>query len=211
MTLTVKKIKSSDALPFILNIHYARRRPSISFAYGLFEEDNLIGICTYGSPPSPAVSRGVMGDEHKNKVLELNRLCLLHNRKNEASFLVANSLKLLPRPRAIVSYADSMQNHVGIVYQACNFIFTGTTPQSYDFTSKDGTHPRHCYDHSNNNKIRVIRSAKHRYIYFIGSKSEIKTMKKLLRYPILPYPKRDNESVNEICKIVNKPLDEFFI
>lgn len=31
----VLPIERRDALPFILNIHYARRIPSISYAYGL--------------------------------------------------------------------------------------------------------------------------------------------------------------------------------
>lgn len=34
---------------------------------------------------------------------------------------------------------------------------------------------------------------KHRYIYFIGNKSEVKAMKAKLTWPILPYPKGDGE------------------
>ncbi|MDD4242724.1 MAG: hypothetical protein PHG08_00290 [Bacilli bacterium] len=211
MNYSVKLIQNKHTHPFIMNIHYAKRIPSISFAYGLFDDDELIGIVTYGQPGSPAVTKNVMGENYKDRVLELNRLCLLYNRKNEASFLVSHSLKLLPRPKCIVSYSDHAENHVGIVYQACNFIFTGTTPQSYDFTSKNGTHPRHCYDNKDGNKIRVIRSAKNRYVYFIGSRSEIKTMKKLLLYPILPYPKIDQLVLIKEEKLEPKlTLDDWF-
>jgi hypothetical protein len=36
------------------------------------------------------------------------------------------------------------------------------------------------------------RSSKHRYIYLVGSKSDRRAMRRDLRYPILPYPKKDN-------------------
>jgi hypothetical protein len=86
MKLTVKQILSKEAHYFILNCHYAKRLPSISFAYGLFEQDILIGICTFGSPASAPLCVGLMGAEHRSLVIELNRLYLVHNRKNEASF-----------------------------------------------------------------------------------------------------------------------------
>lgn len=186
MNLTVKKIESKEAHPFILNIHYAKRLPSISYAYGLFEDDELIGIVTYGSPASAPLCRGLMGDEFKHKVIELNRLCLKYNRKNEASYLVSNSIKLLPKDKAIVSYADTAQSHQGIVYQACNFLFTGTTKPRTDMAAKDGKHPRH---HSGDRTNRVYRSAKHRYVYLHGSKTQKRQMLSNLKYSIYNYPK----------------------
>jgi hypothetical protein len=66
------------------------------------------------------VARGICGKEQESIVVELNRLCLLDNDKNQASFLVANSMKLLPKPTIVISYADTGQGHVGYVYQACN-------------------------------------------------------------------------------------------
>ncbi len=193
MNLEVRVIESKQAYPFILNIHYAKRIPSISFAYGLYEGEDLIGICTFGQPASPYLCTGIMGVEYKSKVLELNRLCLLYNRKNEASYFVGKCLNLLPKPRVIVSYADSAQNHLGIIYQACNFMFTGTTKPRTDIASDDGKHSRH---HNGDRSKRVYRSAKHRYVYLIGSKTDKKVMKRLLKYPVMDYPKikETNES-----------------
>lgn len=91
--LIVKKISRYECSDFILNIHYAKRWPSISYAYGLFEDFELIGAVTYGTPPSAPLRRGLCGDGFVTRVLELNRLCLKYNRKNEASFLVGHSLK----------------------------------------------------------------------------------------------------------------------
>lgn len=184
--MKILPIKPEEASPWILQKHYARRLPSISFAFGLYEENCLKGIITYGVPASPFLCVGVCGETYKDLVLELNRLCLLENKKNEASFLVANSLKLLPKPTIVVSYADTAMGHVGYVYQACNFLFTGTTKERTDMAAEDGKHSRHNKGDPN---IRINRSAKHRYVYFCGSKKDKKTLKNALRYKTEPYPK----------------------
>ena len=177
----LKNKKLAD--PFIFDIHYAKRKPSISFAYGLYDEDELIGVCTFGSPASPSLCKGIAGV----KVIELNRLVLKHNRKNEASYLVGQSLKLLPKPKIVVSYADTAQNHTGIVYQATNFLFTGTSKPRTDMAGKDGKHSRH---HLGDRTKRVFRSAKHRYVYINANKTDKKQLLKDLNYPIMEYPKK---------------------
>ena len=192
MKYEVKKINYNDTKPFILNIHYAKRMPSISFAYGLFLSNELVGIVSYGSPASPSLCKGIACINNKSFVIELNRLVLKYNLKNEASMLVGKSLKLLPKPKIIVSYADTNQDHVGFIYQATNFYFTGTTKPRTDMAGKNGKHSRH---HLGDKTKRIFRSAKHRYVYVIGNKKDKKKLFKELKYPILNYPK-NNKVVN---------------
>ena len=183
----VVQIPYSATKDWILNIHYAKRMPSISFAYGLYRHDEMVGMVSYGTPASPFLCKGICGEEHKKSVIELNRLVLKDNLPNEASFLVSRSLKLLPKPKVVVSYADTAQDHAGIIYQACNFLFTGTTKPRTDMAGKDGKHSRH---HLGDRQNRINRSAKHRYVYFIGSKKDKKTLRNALRYTIEDtYPK----------------------
>ena len=172
---------------WILNIHYAKRMPSISYAYGLYLYDEMVGMVSYGSPASPSLCKGICGEEHKADVIELNRLVLKDNLPNEASFLVAKSLKMLPKPKVVVSYADTAQDHLGIIYQATNFLFTGTTKARTDIAGKDGKHSRH---HLGDKTKRINRSSKHRYVYFIGNKKQKKILRNALRYDIQDcYPK----------------------
>jgi hypothetical protein len=182
----VKKITYEETKPFILNLHYAKRMPSISYAYGLFENNELVGIISYGSPASPPLCRGIAGDKNKALVIELNRLVLKYNRKNQASLLIGASFKLLPKPRIIVSYADKAQDHLGVVYQATNFMFTGTSKPRTDMASKEGKHPRH---HLGDRSKRVYRSAKHRYVYILGNKRDKKRLMNDLKYKVMDYPK----------------------
>ena len=93
----VKAITRKETEPFIIGIHYAKRWPSITWSFGLFDGGELVGVCTYGTPASATLKRGICGDELKDSVIELNRLCLRDNKKNEASFLVSSSLRLLPK------------------------------------------------------------------------------------------------------------------
>ena len=171
----------------ILNVHYAHRLPSISYAYGLFDEDEMVGCITFGSPASPSLVKGVCGGQYRKEVIELNRLVLKNNHPNEASYLASQALKMLPKPRVVVSYADTAQGHVGTIYQATNFLFTGTTKPRTDIDTGD-KHSRH-YEGITDYSKRKFRSAKHRYIMLLGSKVERKHMQKALRYQILPYPK----------------------
>jgi len=183
----IKKISYQDTKPFILDIHYAKRMPSISYAYGLFKLNDLVGIISYGSPASPSLCKGIAGEQNKSLVIELNRLVLKHNRKNEASILIGASFKLLPKPKIVVSYADTQQNHYGVVYQATNFLFTGTSKPRTDMAGKNGKHSRH---HLGDKTKRVHRSAKHRYVYILGNKKEKKELLKALNYKIQEYPKK---------------------
>jgi len=189
---------------FILNIHYAHRMPSISYAFGLYEDDELVGVCTYGKPPSSTLQKGVCGEKYAKNVWELNRLVLKNNKPNEASYFVSRTLKMLPRPMIIVSFADTKQNHLGIIYQATNFIYTGLSAKRTDWKIKGMEH-KHGITVADEfrgvkNRSKAIRekygdrfyleprSRKHRYIYFIGSKVEKKKMKKSLNYKIEEYP-----------------------
>jgi len=90
----VEQIKTDKTKPFILKKHYARRMPSISYAFGLFTDEGMIGVVTFGSPASPPLVVGVCGEEYKKYVIELNRLVVNKDAPvNSASFLVSNAIK----------------------------------------------------------------------------------------------------------------------
>jgi len=202
----VAQISRMECSPYILEIHYAKRWPSISYAFGLFNDDCLCGVVTYGSPPSSTLKRGIAGDTYKNDVLELNRLCLKNNEKNEASILVGKSLAMLPKNKLIVSFADTDQDHYGVVYQATNFIYCGLSAKRTDWKvkGKEHLHGQTIADEFRGVKNRAQamrdkygddfylkpRSRKHRYIYVLGSKTFRKHATRAIKYKQLPYPKR---------------------
>jgi hypothetical protein len=207
----VSHIPKHDTHDLLLNKHYARRLPNISYAFGLFHDGELRGVVTYGKPPSNHLCSGICGPQYGHLVIELNRLCLVSNEPNEASRLVAGSLKLLPKPAIVVSFADTTQQHVGYVYQATNFIYTGLSKVRKDYVVKN---LEHLHSRSITAKaaqrpkgVRTIdilretygddlqivqRPRKHRYIMFLGNKKEKREFAKSLKYAVEAYPKGDS-------------------
>lgn len=205
--IEVKRIPNKDTYPFLLEIHYAKRIPSISYAYGLFIDEELEGVVTYGTPPSSTLRSGLAGKENKSLVLELNRLCLKNNEKNHASILVSKSLKLLPKPKIVISFADTSQGHIGYIYQATNFTYHGLSAKRTDWKikGKEYLHGHTVADEFRGlkNRAKLMREKygdafylaprprKHRYVFIVGSKKEKKELFKSIRYKQEPYPKEN--------------------
>ena len=188
MDCEVKPCSYEDTKPFIVGIHYAHTMPtSVMFKFGLYDKDTLVGVITYGRPAAPAPSIGMFGKEEKHRVIELNRLVLLpkYNGGNYTSFLVSHSLKLLPPGMGVLSYADfGGQGHVGCIYRACNFLYTGTTKPRTDAASISGGHARH---YQGDLTKRQYRTAKYRYVTFTGSKRDKRKLRNMLKWPILQW------------------------
>ena len=199
----VKKISKDFIKEWIMNTHYAKRRCSVSYGYGLIKNNKVMGICTFGSPASRPLCVGLCGKEYASNVLELNRLvkfdCL---EKNVTSYFVSQCLNLLPRPKIVVSYADTSQNHNGYIYQACNFLYTGLSAKRTEWRMKNSNlHSKSICDRftleerkNNSNFYIAKRPQKHRYVIFIGNKTDKKKFKSLLKYKIQDYPKNDNKN-----------------
>ena len=197
--------------------HYAHRIPSISYSFGLFDENNhIVGICTFGRPMAHTLIKNAFNGMYQDIFLELNRLCVNEGLpKNTLSFFVSQCLKKLPPPMVIVSYADTSMNHHGYIYQATNWLYTGLSAPFKDYMVKgmEHLHGASVMDtvgrsdgknghidkvkllkkkYGEENVYMVERPRKHRYFYFIGSKTQVRNMRKQLTYPIAPYPKGDN-------------------
>lgn len=126
----VKIINYKQAVDFLLPRHYSGRIPSISYAFGLFENNNLVAVCSFGTPASPSLCKGILGIEYKSKVIELNRLCRVETYNKQLSKFVSQCLRELKKYNlVVVSYSDTAMNHHGYIYQACNFYYTGKTKE----------------------------------------------------------------------------------
>lgn len=217
------KVEAIDAKlthPWLLEKHYAHRLCPISYAFGVIENEKIVGVVTFGTPVSSSLRDGVCGPDYSDRVIELNRLVVNSDApKNAASFLVSHSLRLLPKDMCVVSYADTAQGHVGYVYQATNFLYTGLSARRTDWklAGHEELHGATIADMSRGVENRAEwmrerfgddfyledRPRKHRYVYFTG-----KRIAKALRYPILPYPKGDSRRYE--CKDIHAMREELF-
>lgn len=146
----IKQITYSEAMDIVTQHHYLHRRSSCSFAFGLFKHnnDNVVGVITYGKPASNSLCVGICGKEEAENVIELTRLYIFDTTpKNTESYFIGNTIKLINKD-IVVSYADSSVGHIGTVYQATNFIYTGLSDRhvQWKIAGSDGKHSRHIFD-----------------------------------------------------------------
>lgn len=199
--MIVKSISKQIAKAVVSNKHYSRRLGIFWEGFGLFENDVLIGVCCFGQPSAPIQKYAFKDRDFR--LYELTRLVVDSGHKNAASFLISQSIKLLSnKPCAIISYADSAHGHSGIVYQATNWLYTGSTISHDKLYVVDGipTHPITLRDKlgitnpsawaAQNGIERISPQPKHRYFYFQGDKRQKRKMRESLVYAeISDYPK----------------------
>lgn len=206
---SISEIAYDEAVAFLLPRHYSGRKPVVSKAFGLIEDGVLQAVITYGKPASPSVCVGICGKEYSGNVYELNRMCRSDEYRKPLSHFVSATLRMLkPLDWIVVSYSDTAMNHHGYVYQACNFLYTGTSAPHADKYVPDGSgHNRHAESFDvRKDEFSVERSIKHRYVYFCtNSKRLKKEWMNSLRYPVLPYPKGDNSNY-ELGRFIGKTV-----
>ena len=200
MHVRVKRIITSHAYEWVLKKHYAKRIPNMMFTFGIYKGADLKGVCCIGKPASPNLCTGICGEKYAFQVVELNRVVIDSDMpKNSASMLLGYALKYLKKGGGyiVVSYSDTDWGHVGYIYQATNWIYTGKTKERTDIGLEDGTHSRHYDKNSDYKKNRKHRSAKHRYVYFAGSRRQVKEWMCAFNYRAEHYPKGATERYDD--------------
>jgi len=202
--MVVGPASRSDVNEFAQRWHYTATGGNMLWNYGLWDGYSLVGVVSYNLPTMPACS-AFFGQENWEWVVHMGRLvCAEDAPRNTESRLISGSLRLLkqdrPIARACVTYAAVSVGHIGYVYQATNALYLGTTqPDRYLIDNKGiRRSPRSRPDGSGASESELYREmgwtlhkelGKHRYVYLLGSKTERKEALKLLKFPVLPYPK----------------------
>jgi hypothetical protein len=165
---------------------------------GVWEEGRFIGVVIFGRG---AIYR--IGDPFglpQTEVCELVRVAL-RGHSVPVSRIGSLSVRMLKRHcpglRLIVSYADPKEGHAGIIYQAMNWVYTGTQSAAWKMVNGEVVHPRSLYSRYGTHALSYLRThvdphsklvrmpGKHKYLYPLDP--EVRTrIAPLAR----PYPKR---------------------
>lgn len=122
-------ISLRHAKEFLNENHLQGSTNHIQYAFGLFNENELVGCICYGSH-----HRGKLNNE-----LIMTRLCFKKglNVVGGPSKLFRNSLRLLPKGKDIITWSDNRWSN-GNVYEKLGFKFDSSHPPAY-FYQKAGT------------------------------------------------------------------------
>ena len=207
---SVKSIDSYLCREWLLKKHYLKRKTSFTYSFGLYKENILVGVLTFGNAIPLTMKKSLFGQEYMDLVYELNRLCTNDDLdKNTNSFFISQAFKLLPKPMVIVSYADKSVGHTGYIYQATNFMYTGESHTQLDWKLKgyEHLHSRTLMDEfafqpdrvkklkekHGDNLYQVKREPKYRYVYVLADKREKNEILSKKNFKIQAYPKGDNQ------------------
>ena len=228
----VSKIDKRLARTLIKTHHYSKAWSSSKYTIGLLKNDFVVGVACYGSPVGRMVSDSISPLIKQNEILELKRLWIADSEgKNVESWFLGQTFKWLKLNdktiKVLVSYSDPDHGHLGIIYQATNWLYQGdqmNTSKSFFYKIKGNLlHPRTVFNKYGTNEESELRKIdpelqlvqtmyKHRYLYILAQKRERKRIVDSLKHPILPYPKSLDHSkmvgVNSL--IQNEKSKKFF-
>ena len=138
--LSVRKISKSVAKELIVKNHYSHLWTKVSYAIGLYVEDDshsffestdkLIGVACYGDPIGRLTGQSITEMLDRTEVLELVRLFVFDDYgSNIESWFLGQSFQWLkdnvPEIKALISYSDPKEGHAGTIYQATNWLYQG--------------------------------------------------------------------------------------
>jgi hypothetical protein len=202
---TIRQIDYKTAMDVVVREHYLHRRCPCSNAFGLFLNKELKGVVTYGTPASSSLRIGIAGKENTHNVVELTRLWVCDSvPRNGESFLIGRTVGKAGK-EIVVSYAEIQQGHLGIVYQATNWIYTGLSAKRTNWTI-EGVE-KHCQTLADKYTASEIREKygdrfslqerprKHRYIYLNAKGRRKLELLASLRYKQQPYPKINKDNL----------------
>ena len=247
--IIIRKISKKIAKNMIVKHHYSHTWTMCRYALGIFyetdnqhsffdeKEEKLAGVAVYGYPVGRSAAASISPEVKQEEVLELTRLFIFDDYgKNTESVAISKTFKWLqknaPEIKALISYSDPEQGHMGIIYQATNWMYQGNKMRkmgNYGVKlTEDGdwihsrtvfaTYGSHNLEHLKK-KIgqtfwRKVETMKHRYLYLLCGKKEKKKIMKTLIHPPLPYIKLDEgykgETIEKIVVEDKRNKKEFY-
>lgn len=206
-SLLVLPIPTLVARQLVRREHYLHSLPGgTKLAFGVFMANRLLGAVTLGV--GPANAHCLVEDAKPEDCLTLTRLWLSdelpRNSESRVIGIILRALRKHTDLKFLVSYADPSQGHIGTIYQATGWIYTGLSEAMplYDLGDGVARHSRtlgyafgshstrHFARHGVDVKL-VPQIAKFRYIYFLDPHCRAR-----LRAPTLPYPKKEVSNEN---------------
>lgn len=209
----IELIDKNIARDLIIKNHYSHKWTSCRYSIGLIYDGVIIGVAVYGFPVGRQVVKSITTELENYEVLELTRLWINDTEgKNTESYFIGRTFDFLRKNtsvKVLISYSDPMYNHIGIIYQATNWLYQGNNTMLIKgylhVINNEIMHPRSVVAKYGTikekellkidpNYSRIELKKKHRYLYILHKKDRKEIIKKL-KHPIIPYPK-DNINTN---------------
>lgn len=178
----------------VMKWHYSKAMPAGKLIkIGVWENESFTGVIIFSR--GATVNIGKPFGLNQTEVCELTRVALSKHNCN-VSRIISLGIKLLKKYneglRLIVSYADSGQGHLGIIYQAGNWLYSGYhTGEIYININGHVMHRRSVHAKYGTSSIEKLKGSKK--VYASGKYKYLMPLDKKMRKKIevlrKPYPK----------------------
>ena len=175
-----------------LNWHYSRSIPKSKLVkIGVWESDKFIGVVIFGVGGNRFLS-SPYGIE-QTEACELVRVALTSHESN-VSQILSRCFKMIkkqfPTMRLVISFADPVEGHHGGIYQAGNWIYSGTSKESKEVFFK-GKWVKRVDSTRGHFGPKRKTPGKYRYLMPLDKK-----MRKQILPLAQPYPKRSKQAMD---------------
>ena len=181
----------------VMHWHYSRRMPVGKLVrIGAWENGQFIGAVLFARGNTPTL--GNRFGLEQTEVCELVRVALTEH-QSTVTKIVALALRMLAATneglRAVVSFADPAEGHLGKIYQAGNWLYTGQSEPSWQWLHEGRWKHNREITSGAFGGIRKVANytllpkrqtlGKHRYVYPLD-----RAMRRQIAPLAKPYPKR---------------------
>ena len=196
----VAQIPCPLARQVIIQHHYSHKVVNNSYLHlAVYREGVFEGVLQWGYALQHARAGYVVEGTVQGQYLELNRMWLSDDApRNSESRAISYALKYIrqacPGVAWVQSFADERCKGLGVVYQACSFLYLGAHNSIFYLldgevyhklnASVKGRGGRAAYLQENLHRAQKVQWRQFRYIRFLKT-----DWRKRLRLPVLPYPK----------------------
>ena len=199
-------ITEEEARPLILQYEWLGTMGVPQRCVGLRDRDGeLIGVSVFGHPGSPEAAN-LCGPDIPTLCLTRGA-CVHWAHPHAASYLISRAVKLAG-VEVVYAYSDPAAGEIGTVYQACNWLYLGqgvgrgrnsgtaryetlVDPNGREFSARSLRHlGLRMADAEALGWRRKMTPPKHKYVSLVGDRRRRKMLRKRLRFPVLPYPRR---------------------
>jgi hypothetical protein len=199
-------ISRGDAKSLIVRNHYSHSLPGgTKMSFGVILNGRLLGALTFGV--GPYLGYKLVNEASSDDVVTLTRLWLSdelpRNSESKVLGIALRSIKKETNLKFVLAYSDPAAGHLGTIYQATGWLYTGLSSRVPLYNIGDGKfyHSRTLAHQLGTHSISYLasqgisvktvpQSAKHRYVYFLDE-----SWRSRLAVLVLPYPKK--EDLNE--------------
>jgi hypothetical protein len=188
MTYLIATASYEAAKYAVTNWHYSKCLPTGKLVkYGVWENDKFIGVIIFSRGASPHLGTALNLDQ--TEVCELTRIALNKHNAPVSQFLAAALKKLRQEQeglKLVVSFADPKEGHVGGIYKATNWIYTGKSNEVTEyFIGNRWRHKKSVYYHPERlTAPKRISPGKFRYLFPLNRAIKKQALALALDYPL---------------------------